>query len=103
MLIDPLEQELGGPFTHLVARLIDGCQPQLGKGHEMDVVVADDGDVGRNDETGLLERAEHADGLVVIGAEDCRRWTAVAQEDTKAVMPPCSVYSPRIRRAVSSR
>jgi hypothetical protein len=67
--LDALDEVLCGSPAHLVEGLPDGGEPRVIVLGYDDVVEADDGDVARAVEAGVLDGADGSDGGGVIEAE----------------------------------
>lgn len=65
-----LQQQLRRELTHPDGGLPDGGERYGSGGGELDVVVADDGDILRHPHPGRVERLQDAEGEQVVGAED---------------------------------
>lgn len=75
-----MQQLLGGQFAHAMQGLAHRRERGVLVGGGMDVVEADDGDVVRDADAGLVQRADAADGGDVVEGEDGGE-AGVARED----------------------
>ena len=65
-----LQEHPGGGAAHLLKRLPDGGEAWNLIGRGLDVVKAEDGDIGGNAESGLVQCADAAHGGYVVEAEN---------------------------------